>query len=173
MGVAAPSVSAAVRQVVESKGIRYHRERQVTAVDNDARRIRFSNGKTAEFNLLVYVPPHRAPSVVTEAGLTGESGWISVDRATFETRHPGVYALIAGSTQELMRRPRRGILPSSASGWPVHEREHPEASRLGRWDAGVDHAPNQMRPLLRLSPIATNGCGGVDPCAPRPALTSS
>lgn len=93
MGVAGPAVSAGVRQVVESKGIRYHPEHQVTAVDAAARRLTFANGATAEFDLLVYVPPHRAPAVVREAGLTNESGWVPVDRGTFETRFPGVYAI--------------------------------------------------------------------------------
>jgi sulfide:quinone oxidoreductase len=93
MGVAGPQVSAAVRQVVESKGIRYHPEHQVTTVDVDARQIAFANGARAEFDLLIYVPPHRAPAVVRDAGLTGESGWVPVDRATFETRFPAVYAI--------------------------------------------------------------------------------
>ena len=93
MGVAGPRVSAAVRQVVESKGIRYHPEHQVIGVDPEARALTFANGVTAEFDLLVYVPPHRAPSVVREAGLANETGWVPVDRGTFETRFPGVYAI--------------------------------------------------------------------------------
>jgi sulfide:quinone oxidoreductase len=93
MGVAGPDVSKAVRQVVESKGIHYHPQHQVAAVDPDARRLTFANGASASFDLLAYVPPHRAPGVVREAGLTGASGWIDVDRHTFETRFPGVYAI--------------------------------------------------------------------------------
>src|SRR6266545_2445890 len=93
MGVAGPEVSRAVRQVVEAKGIQYHPEHQVTAVDPKTHRLTFANGATAEFELLVYVPPHRAPTVVREAGLTNETGWIPVDRGTFETRFPGVYAI--------------------------------------------------------------------------------
>jgi sulfide:quinone oxidoreductase len=45
------------------------------------------------FDLLVAVPPHRAPDVVVRGGLTGESGWIPVDRATLVTRHDRVYAV--------------------------------------------------------------------------------
>lgn len=93
MGVAGPQVSAAVRQVVESKGIRYHPAHQVTVIDATGRKMTFANGETAEFDLLVYVPPHRAPAVVSASGLTGESGWIPVDRGTFETRLPGVFAI--------------------------------------------------------------------------------
>jgi sulfide:quinone oxidoreductase len=93
MGVAGPQVSAAVRQVVESKGIGYHPEHQVAGVDPETRRLTFANGVSVEFDLLVYVPPHRAPAVVEEAGLLGETGWVPVDRTTFETRFAGVYAI--------------------------------------------------------------------------------
>jgi sulfide:quinone oxidoreductase len=93
MGVAGPQVSAAVRQMVEERGIQYHPEHQVRSVDADARRIVFTNGSAAEYDLLVYVPPHRAPAVARESGLAGDGGWITVDRHTLETRFPSVYAV--------------------------------------------------------------------------------
>lgn len=51
------------------------------------------DGGEIEFDLLLAVPPHRAPGVVADSGLLGPSGWIEVDPATFETAHPGVYAV--------------------------------------------------------------------------------
>lgn len=93
MGVAGPAVSAAVRQMVESRGIRYHPEHQVTAVDPAARTLAFANGSTAAYDVLIYVPPHRAPAVVRRSGLAPEGGWVAVDRGTFETGSPGVYAI--------------------------------------------------------------------------------
>jgi sulfide:quinone oxidoreductase len=48
---------------------------------------------TVPFDLLLAVPPHRAPLIVREAGLTGPSGWASVDPRTLETRFEGVYAV--------------------------------------------------------------------------------
>ncbi len=93
MGVAGPEVSAMVRQMVESKGITYHPEHAVAKIDPQARRIYFTNDTTADFDLLAYVPPHRAPKVMREAGLCGESGWVPVDRGTLETKYPGVYAI--------------------------------------------------------------------------------
>ncbi len=93
MGVAGPAVSAAVRQMVEGRGIRYHPEQQVTGVDPDARTLAFANGSTAAYDLLIYVPPHRAPAVVRQSGLAPEGGWVAVNRATFETEAPGVYAI--------------------------------------------------------------------------------
>ena len=93
MAVAGPEVSRQVRELVESRGIGYHPEHAVTQVDHDAQLITFANGATAPFDLLAYVPPHQAPTVVAECGLTGESGWVSVDRQTLETRFPGVFAI--------------------------------------------------------------------------------
>jgi sulfide:quinone oxidoreductase len=52
-----------------------------------------ADGVRIPFDLLLGVPPHRAPSVVTAAGLTGPSGWIPVDARTLETRFAGVYAI--------------------------------------------------------------------------------
>jgi sulfide:quinone oxidoreductase len=93
MGVAGPEVSKAVRQMVESKGIRYHPEHQILRADPAARRLTFANGVETAYDLLAYVPQHRAPQVVQSAGLAPEKGWISVNRNTLETAFPGVYAL--------------------------------------------------------------------------------
>lgn len=93
MPVAGPQVSTMVRQLVESRGVRIHTEHVVTGVDPSGRLIHFKNGASAPFDLLAYVPPHRAPAVVRAASLTGESGWIPVNRQTLETKFPGVYAI--------------------------------------------------------------------------------
>ncbi len=93
MPVAGPEVSAKVRRMVEGKGVGVHTEHVVTEVDAAGRLIHFKDGATAPFDLLAYVPPHRAPDVVRAAGLTGESGWVPVDRQTLETKFPGVYAI--------------------------------------------------------------------------------
>ncbi len=93
MGVTGPEFSAGVRQMVEVKGIVFHPEHQVTEVDPAARLIHFANGTQAPFDLLAYVPPHRAPQVVRQSGLVGDNGWVAVDRHTLETGHPKVYAI--------------------------------------------------------------------------------
>jgi sulfide:quinone oxidoreductase len=93
MPVAGSVVSGALRQMIESKGIGYHPNHAVTAVDPAQRRISFANGATADFDLLAYIPPHRAPQVVRDAGLCADSGWVPVNRGTLETKFPGVYAI--------------------------------------------------------------------------------
>jgi len=93
MGVAGPEMSGAVKQLLEDKGIPYHPEHQVTTVDAEARRLEFANGAHADFDLLAYVPLHRAPRVIRESALASETGWIPVDRHSLATRFPGVYAI--------------------------------------------------------------------------------
>ena len=93
MFVAGPEVGAAVRGMIEARGIAYHPEYQVKAVDAAAHRITFASGATADFDLLLYVPPHRAPAVAREAGLINESGWIPVDRHTLQTQFDNVFAI--------------------------------------------------------------------------------
>lgn len=93
MGVAGPEVSAGVRQLLEERNIPYYPQHQVKHVDVTRRTLHFGNEAQARFDLLVYIPPHVAPAVVRQAGLTGDSGWVPVDRHTMETRFPGVYAI--------------------------------------------------------------------------------
>jgi sulfide:quinone oxidoreductase len=93
MGVAGPEMSGAVRQMMSDRGISYHPLHPLEAVDPATSTLRFSEGRSAQFDYLVFVPPHVAPRVVREAGMTNESGWVPVDRNSMETRFPGVYAI--------------------------------------------------------------------------------
>jgi sulfide:quinone oxidoreductase len=93
MATAGPEVAKGVRQMIESKGIAYHPEHQVVAADGAARALRFANGATADFDLLAFVPPHRAPRVVRESGLAPEGGWMVTDRRTLRTSQHRVHAI--------------------------------------------------------------------------------
>lgn len=93
MPTAGPEVSAALRQMIESKGIGFHAEHVIERVEPATRQMHFKNGVSAVCDVLAYVPPHRAPAAVRDSGLTGESGWVPVDRQTLETKFPGVYAI--------------------------------------------------------------------------------
>ena len=124
MPVAGPAVSAALRQMIEAKGIGYHPGHAVTGVDAAGHRLAFANGAAAEFDLLAYVPPHRAPQVVRDAGMCGESSWIPVDRGTLETRFPGIYAIgdVAGIMLTSIGRPlpKAGVLANNQAEVVAH-----------------------------------------------------
>ena len=53
MGVAGPAVSAAVRQLIESKGVHYHPSQQITHVDPKSRTLWFAEGSTVPYDVLV------------------------------------------------------------------------------------------------------------------------
>lgn len=93
LGVAGKKLSGAVRQLVESKGIQYFPEYQLESVDADKKTLHFSNGTEAHADLLAYVPTHKVSEVVKNAGLTGDSGWVHVDRNTLETQFTHVFAI--------------------------------------------------------------------------------
>jgi sulfide:quinone oxidoreductase len=62
----------------------------------------FDNDVTSGYDMLIAIPPHRCPETVASSGLTNESGWVPVDRATLETSAEGVYALGDMTTIPLM-----------------------------------------------------------------------
>jgi sulfide:quinone oxidoreductase len=93
MKVAGPAVGRQLVAMLEGKGIRFHPQRKVLNVDGATKQMRFEDGSSAPFDLLAYVPPHRAPRPVRESPLAGEGGWISVDRGTLRTAFDDVYAI--------------------------------------------------------------------------------
>jgi len=93
MPSAGPENSKRLRAMLEGRGIAYHAEHAVERVDAVGKRVHFANDEAAAFDWLVYVPPHRAPQVVHDAGLVGESGWVPVDKHSLATRFENVYAI--------------------------------------------------------------------------------
>lgn len=87
MPSAGPYAGQELMAMLAGNGIAFHGDRNVANVDSERRRVEFTDGSTAEFDLLVFVPPHE-PAV----SLDGD-GWITVDAATMQTAHPGVFAI--------------------------------------------------------------------------------
>lgn len=64
------------------------------AASVEAGRVVFADGAGAmPFDLLLAVPPHRVPSLLVDAGLAAQGGWVKTDARTFETPVDGVYAI--------------------------------------------------------------------------------
>ncbi|MBI3610991.1 MAG: NAD(P)/FAD-dependent oxidoreductase [Nitrospirae bacterium] len=93
MPVAGPAVGNAVKGMVEAKGIGFHPQMKITSVNAPSKELVFENGQRVGYDLLIAIPPHRAPLVVKNSDLVGESGWIPVDAHTLKTRYEGVYAI--------------------------------------------------------------------------------
>lgn len=100
MGVAPPEIGNKVVEMLESRGITYHPNLKLTTVDSEEKKITFENGESMSFDLLIAIPPHKAPKVVKQSGLADESGWIPVDKNTLKTKFDDVFAL--GDVNKIM-----------------------------------------------------------------------
>jgi sulfide:quinone oxidoreductase len=92
MPVAGAAVGEELVHMLKERGIEFHPEQIVMKVDSATRTARFELEDTT-FDLLVGVPPHRAPAPLRAAKLTDASGWAPVDAHSLLTRHPGVYVI--------------------------------------------------------------------------------
>ena len=93
MPTAGPAMGQALLGILESRGIGFHREQSVERIDPEARELVLASGERVPYDLLLGIPPHRAPAVVRESGLAAESGFVPVDRATLATAADGVFAI--------------------------------------------------------------------------------
>jgi sulfide:quinone oxidoreductase len=93
MPVAGPQLGEAVKQMLISKGISFYPLHKLISVDGQKNLLYFEGKEPAGYDLLIAVPPHRAPVIVRVAGLTNETGWIPVDRSSLKTNMDNVYAI--------------------------------------------------------------------------------
>lgn len=92
MGVAGKELSGMLRGIVESKGIKFNPELQVSKVEEN--KLIFSNNNSADYNILAYIPKHQCPQVIKASPLVDDSGWIKLDdRNTLKTKFENVYAI--------------------------------------------------------------------------------
>ena len=91
--VAGPALGNSVKEVMVSKGIGFHPLNQLTSVNYEERKIEFASGNSVNYDLLVLVPPHKAPEVILKSGLVDESGWIPVNNDTLETKYKNIFAI--------------------------------------------------------------------------------
>lgn len=82
----------AILGMFKERNIEFHPQQKTKRIDSEAHKVIFEADE-ASFDLLIGVPPHAAPRVVRDAGLTDETGWIPVDIQTLETPYAGVFAI--------------------------------------------------------------------------------
>jgi sulfide:quinone oxidoreductase len=101
MAVAGPVVGQGLRSLMDERGIDYHFEQQVTEIDGTSQTLEFEDEETS-YDILIGIPPHRAPQVLKQAELVDASGYVPVhpqtleilsDPDTLEVQYPGVYAI--------------------------------------------------------------------------------
>jgi sulfide:quinone oxidoreductase len=90
MPTAGPEMGKTIVGELAARGIGFHPGVKPIAVEGARGFVRFEDESEAEYELLIAVPPHRAPRLVVEAGLAEPGGWIPVDAATLAVKKPGV-----------------------------------------------------------------------------------
>lgn len=91
--VAGPELGEMVRGLLVRKGIQFHPLHKLNRVNAESRDLVFENQESFHYDLVVVIPPHRAPEAVRLSELTDTTGWITVDRNTLATRHENIFAL--------------------------------------------------------------------------------
>lgn len=124
LGVAGPAVGAGVVGMLKERGIDYHPGRTVRRIDAASRTITFDE-EQATYDLLVGVPPHRAPAAVRDSGLTDATGYVPVHPQTLElladvdtlsTHYPKVHAIGDVTSIRLLNSlllPKTGVFAES------------------------------------------------------------
>lgn len=93
MPTAGPVLGQALAGMLAERGITLHAETSVERIDPDARQLVLNGGDLAGYDLLLGVPPHRAPAVARTSGLAADTGFLPVDPATLATPAEGVFAI--------------------------------------------------------------------------------
>ena len=93
MPTAGPVLGQALAGMLAERGITLHAETSIERIDPDTRQLVLASGERAGYDLLLGVPPHRAPEVARTSGLAAETGFLPVDPATLSTPAEGVFAI--------------------------------------------------------------------------------
>lgn len=87
-----PDTSDALLAAFAERGIRYVKDRLVTALDASRKVAVLDDGSELPYALFLGVPVHRVPKVVVDSGLAVD-GWVPVNKQTLATKYPNVYAV--------------------------------------------------------------------------------
>lgn len=93
MPTAGPVLGQALAGMLAERGITLHAETSVERIDPHANQLVLAGGDRAGYDLLLGIPPHRAPEVARTSGLAADTGFVPVDPATLATSADGVYAI--------------------------------------------------------------------------------
>jgi sulfide:quinone oxidoreductase len=93
MPTAGPVLGQALAGMLAERGITLHAATSVDRIDADSRQLVLAGGDRVGYDLLLGVPPHRAPEVARTSGLAADSGFLPVDPATLATPAEGVFAI--------------------------------------------------------------------------------
>ncbi len=123
--VAGPEACAFLESQLATREIRFEPNRKAVRIEPG--KVVFEGGGEQPFDLLLGVPPHRAPRMLKESGLVVSGEWIRPDPATLRTTWEDVFAI--GDATEIplangMPLPKAGIFAEAqarvAAGHVLH-----------------------------------------------------
>ena len=92
-----PAYAEALEKVVSDYGIHKHFGHNLTAVDGPAKKAWFEteDGRVeADFDMLHVVPPQSAPDFIKASPLSGDAGWVTVDKHSMRhTEYANIHGL--------------------------------------------------------------------------------
>jgi sulfide:quinone oxidoreductase len=94
--VAGPKVSQDVVNLIEKNHIGFHPSYRLKLVSDTELYFEYGDGnkKSVSYDILIFIPPHKLPSVIKSSDLIENSQrWINVDRYTLKTKYENVYAI--------------------------------------------------------------------------------
>ncbi|MCS7050236.1 MAG: NAD(P)/FAD-dependent oxidoreductase [Thermomicrobium sp.] len=92
LAVAGPAVGEQLTRILEQHGVTVRTGDQLTAVDARHREALFASGTRELFDLLIAVPPHRAPTVLQTAGVL-HGDWVPAALDSMRTGVEGIWAV--------------------------------------------------------------------------------
>jgi sulfide:quinone oxidoreductase len=93
MPTAGPVLGEALAGMLAKRGIGFHQNQAIEAIDPPAQELVLAGGRRAGYDLLLGIPAHRPPEAVAASGLAGSTGFLPVDPATLATSAEGVFAI--------------------------------------------------------------------------------
>lgn len=101
MPAAGPENGRAIKAMIEARNIKFNPELQLVSADSDKKELQFESGKTTQFDLLIYIPPHQGPKVIRNSSIGNKMGWIPVDNKTLRTKYENIFAIGDGAAVTL------------------------------------------------------------------------
>ncbi len=86
-------IGNAIKDMLQSRTINFYPNVGLQEVLEKTHQLVFATGAKYDFDLLLFIPPHQGTTVIKEAGLGNETGFIPVDKHTLETTYPNVFAI--------------------------------------------------------------------------------
>ena len=121
------SASKLVQPIFDRRGISLSTFFNVETVDAAKHTVSSLEGETAEYDLLVLVPPHRGSALIDASGLGDAAGWVPTDRNTLQHKSFERIFAIGDATD----------LPISKSGSTAHFEAPVVASRVAAFVRGT------------------------------------